>query len=70
MMAGTPMQSWCIRCQYEGKKPFLFGTLVIERSTSFDDREKAMIALLHEHLAMRPAIIGWMPGALIFHEAG
>lgn len=58
----------CAKLCYAGMKPFLFGTVLVERDATTDDIFRAVYAelALIVPFTLEPEILDLMPGQLIF----
>lgn len=67
------VRSWCAVYQWPGKKPFLVGTVVLDRDTPYHELEAALGRLFDELWGSilpdelpRPKLIDLRPGAIFF----
>ena len=65
-MPDAPLWSWCARCQFPGREPFLFGTVFTERGEGEERALALLLELLGRHLPTLPEIVAVIPGAVVF----
>lgn len=73
----TATQTWCARCAWPGRKPFLVGTFTTDARAGHEVARNAAIAEWRETMAdilpldaSPPELLALIPGAITFQPEG